>query len=67
MAIVIQSRSFDEADWSDEVWRRSHFEAYVVAKTQAKLTGRIYRLVNEAGEVLEEVCRLVSSFSRVGD
>ena len=35
MPIVIQSRSFDETDWSDEVWRRSHFEAYVVAKTEA--------------------------------
>ena len=64
MPIVIQSRSFDETDWSDEVWRRSHFEAYVVAKTKAKLTDRMDRLVNEAGEVLEEVCHLGSSFSR---
>jgi hypothetical protein len=64
MPIVVQSRSFEETDWSDEVWRRSHFEAYVVAKTKAKLTGRIYRLVNEAGEVLEEVRHLGSSFSR---
>lgn len=46
MPIVIQSRSFDETDWSNEVWRRTHFEAFVVAKTKAKLTGRIYRLVN---------------------
>ena len=67
MPIVIQSRSFDKTDWSDEVWRRSHFEAYVVAKTKAKLTGRIYRLVNEAGDVLEEVRHLGSSFSRRAD
>ena len=45
MPIVIQSRSFDETEWSDEVWRRTHFEAFVVAKNNAKLTGRIYRLV----------------------
>ncbi len=47
MPIVIQSRSFDESDWSDEVWRRTHFEAFVVARNNAKLTGRIYRLVND--------------------
>ena len=45
--IVIQSRSFHETDWSDEVWRRSHFEAYVVAKTKAKLTDRMDRLVKK--------------------
>jgi len=67
MPIVIQSRSFEETDWSDEVWRRSRFEAYVVAKTKAKLTGRIYRLVNESGEVLEEIRHLGSSFSRGAD
>ena len=67
MPIVIQSRSIDEPDWSDEVWRRTHFEAYVVAKTKAKLTGRIYRLVNEAGDVLEVVRHLGSSFSRRAD
>jgi len=67
MPIVILSRSFDETDWSDEVWRRTHFEAYVVAKTKAELTGRIYRLVNEAFEVLEEVRHLGSSFGRGAD
>jgi hypothetical protein len=64
MPIVIQSRRLDEPDWGDEVWPRNHCEAYVMAKTKAKLTGRIYRLVNEAGEVLEEVRHLGSSFSR---
>jgi hypothetical protein len=67
MPIVIQSRSFDETDWSNEVWRRTHFEAFVVAKTKAKLTGRIYRLVNGEGEVLEEVRHLGSSFGRGAD
>jgi len=62
--IVIQSRSVDEVEWSDEVWRRTHFEAFVVAKNKAKLTGRIYRLVNDEGEVLEEVRHLGSSFKR---
>jgi len=67
MPIVIQSRSFDESDWSDEVWRRTHFEAFVAAKNKAKLTGRIYRLVNDQGEVLEEVRHLGSSFGRSAD
>jgi hypothetical protein len=67
MPIVIQSRSFDETEWSDEVWRRTHFEAFVVAKNKAKLTGRIYRLVSEEGEVLEEVRHLGRSFCRGAD
>ncbi len=67
MPIVIQSRSFDETDWSDEVWRRTHFEAFAVAKHKAKLTGRIYRLVNDEGVVLEEVRHLGSSFGRGAD
>jgi hypothetical protein len=67
MSIAIQSRSFKETDWSDELWRRTHFEAYVVAKTKAELTGQIYRLVNEACEVLEEVRHLYSGFGRGGD
>jgi len=62
--IVIQSRSIDEPEWSDEVWRRTHFEAFVAAKNKAKLTGRIYRLVDDEGEVLEEVRHLGSSFRR---
>ncbi|MFM7436709.1 MAG: hypothetical protein ACKOCA_03275 [Vulcanococcus sp.] len=64
MPIVIQSRSIDEPEWSDEVWRRTHFEAFVAAKNKAKLTGRIYRLVDDEGEVLEEVRHLGSSFRR---
>ncbi|MFM8976117.1 MAG: hypothetical protein ACKOFN_10550 [Vulcanococcus sp.] len=64
MPIVIQSRSIDEPEWSDEVWRRTHFEAFVAAKNKAKLTGRIYRLVDDDGEVLEEVRHLGSSFRR---
>ncbi|MFM7696873.1 MAG: hypothetical protein ACKO6G_09430 [Vulcanococcus sp.] len=64
MPIVIQSRSIDEPEWSDEVWRRTHFEAFVAAKNKAKLTGRIYRLVDDEGEVLEEVRHLGSSFKR---
>jgi hypothetical protein len=67
MPIVIQSRSFDESDWRSEVWRRTHFEAFLLAKTKAKLTGRIYRLVNDEGEVLEEVRHLGSSFGRGAD
>jgi hypothetical protein len=67
MPIVIQSRSFDDTDWINEVWRRTHFEAFVVAKNKAKLTGRIYRLVNDQGEVLEEVRHLGSSFGRSAD
>ena len=62
--IVIQSRSIDDSEWSDEVWRRTHFEAFVVAKNKAKLTGRIYRLVDQDGAVLEEVRHLGSSFKR---
>ncbi|NDG74681.1 MAG: hypothetical protein EBX49_04955 [Synechococcaceae bacterium WB8_1B_136] len=58
MAIVIQSRGPNEQDWRNEVWRRSHFEAYTAARTKAQLTGRIYRLVDQNGVILEEVrCR----------
>jgi hypothetical protein len=64
MPVVIQSRSVDDDSWSDEVWRRTHFEAYVVARNKAKLTGRIYRLVDQDGAVLEEVRHLGSSFRR---
>jgi hypothetical protein len=53
--------SVDKTDWSDDVWRRTHFAAFVVAKNKAKLTGR---LVSEEGEVLEEVRHLGRSFGR---
>ena len=55
MAIIIQSRSDDGQDWRDEVWRRTHFEAYTAARVKSRLTGRVYRLVDQSGEVLEEV------------
>ena len=67
MPIRVQSRSVDETDWSGEVWRRTHLEVFVVAKTKAMLTGCIDRLVNKAGEVLEEVRHLGSSFGRGAD
>jgi hypothetical protein len=60
MAIVIQSRSCDGDEWRNEVWRRTHFEAYTAARTKARLTGRVYRLVDQEGQVLEEV-RFVGS------
>ena len=55
MPIVIQSRGQMEADWRDEVWRRTHFEAYTVARAKARVTGRVYRLVDQDGQVLEEI------------
>ena len=55
MPVVIQSRSADEAEWSDEVWRRTQFEAYTAARVKSRLTGRTYRLVDQNGEVLEVV------------
>jgi hypothetical protein len=67
MPIVIQSRSHAETDWRNEVWRRTRDEAYVLAKCKANLTGRIYRLVNDQGKVIEEVRHLGSSFGRSAD
>ena len=55
MAIVIQSRASDELIWRDEVWRRNHFTAYMTAKAKARLTGRVYRLLDQNGVVLEQV------------
>ncbi len=55
MAIIIQSRSEDESEWRDEVWRRTQFEAYTAARVKSRLTGRTYRLVDQNGEVLEVV------------
>ena len=62
MAIVIQSRGHDDQEWRDEVWRRTHFEAFTAARTKARLTGRIYRLVDREGQVLEEIRFLGSSW-----
>ena len=67
MPIVIQSRSHEETDWRNEVWRRTRDEAYVLAKCKANLTGRIYRLVNDQGEVLEEVRHLGRIYRRRTD
>jgi hypothetical protein len=55
MAIIIQSRSEDEPEWREEVWRRTQFEAYTAARVKSRLTGRTYRLVDQSGEVLEVV------------
>jgi hypothetical protein len=54
VAIVIQSRGRDELVWRDEAWRRNHFTAYMTAKAKARLTGRIYRLVDHDGVVLQQ-------------
>lgn len=67
MAIVIQSRGKDDDDWRDEVWRRTHFEAYTAARTKARLTGRVYRLVDHEGQVLEEVRYLGSSWGHAAE
>jgi hypothetical protein len=67
MPIVIQSRSHEETDWCNEVWRRTRDEAIVLAKCKASLTGRIYRLVNDQAQVIEEVRHLGSSFGRSAD
>jgi hypothetical protein len=53
MPIVIQSRSGGEA--------------YVLAKCKANPTGRIYRLVNDQGQIIEEVRHLGRSFGRSAD
>jgi len=64
VAIVIQSRAFDELIWRDEVWRRNHFTAYMTAKAKARLTGRVYRLLDQNGVVLEQVRHRPSSPSK---
>jgi hypothetical protein len=56
LAIVIQSRARDELVWHDEASRSTHFTAYMTAKAKARLTGRIYRLVDRDGVVIEQVC-----------
>jgi hypothetical protein len=55
VTIVIQSRATDELIWRDEARRRNHFSAYKTAKAKARLTGRVYRLVDQEGEVLEQI------------
>ena len=56
VTIVIQSRAADELVWRDEVWRRNHLTAFMTARAKARLTGRVYRLVDQDGVVLEQVC-----------
>jgi uridine kinase len=53
--IVIQSRASGELVWRDEVLRTNHFKAYMTAKAKARLTGRVYRLVDRDGVVLEQI------------
>jgi hypothetical protein len=53
---VIQSRARDELVWRDEASRSTHFTAYMTAKAKARLTGRVYRLVDHDGVVIEQVC-----------
>ena len=54
LAIVIQSRARDELVWRDEVWKRNHLTAYLTARAKARLTGRIYRLLDQDGAVIEQ-------------
>jgi hypothetical protein len=53
--IVIQSRATDGVVWRNEVWRRNRFTAYMTARAKARVTGRVYRLVDQDGAVLEQV------------
>jgi len=55
LAIVIQSRARDELVWRDEVWKRNHLTAYLTARAKARLTGRIYRLLDQDGAVIEQI------------
>ena len=52
---MIQSRASDELIWRIEVSRSNHFTAYMTAKAKARLTGRVYRLVDLDGVVLEQI------------
>lgn len=54
MAVVIQSRARDELVWRDEMWKRNHLAAYLTARAKARLTGRVYRLLDHDGVVIEE-------------
>ena len=53
--IVIQSRARDELIWRDEVWKRNCLTAYLTARAKARLTGRIYRLLDQDGIVIEQL------------
>jgi hypothetical protein len=52
---VIQSRARDELIWRDELCGRNLLRASITARAKARLTGRIYRLVDQDGVVLEQI------------
>jgi len=56
VTVVIQSRARDELVWRDEVWKRNHLTAYLTARAKARVTGRIYRLLDQDGAVIEQFC-----------
>ena len=51
---MIQSRARDELVWRDEVCKRDHLTAYRTARAKARVTGRIYRLLDQDGAVIEQ-------------
>jgi hypothetical protein len=53
--IVIQSLAKDELAWRHEASRPNLLTASITARAKAHLTGRIYRLVDQDGIVLERV------------
>ena len=55
MAVVIQSRAPNEESWHLEGSKRNHLKAYLTALAKARVTGRIYRLVDRDGAVLEQI------------
>ena len=52
--IVIQSRARDEKVWRDEVRKTNHLTACLTARAKARVTGRIYRLLDQDGAVIEQ-------------
>jgi hypothetical protein len=54
VVVVIQSRARDELVWRDEMWKRNHLTAYLTARAKARLTGRVYRLLDQDGAVIEQ-------------
>jgi hypothetical protein len=56
LVIVIQSRASGELVWRDEASRSNHVKASMTAKAKARVTGRVYRLVDRDGVVLEQIC-----------
>jgi hypothetical protein len=54
VAVSLYSQSAN-GDWTFEVNRANEVVALIAARTRARVTGRPYRLVDEAGVVLEEI------------